>query len=300
MEFIDENHKRFWKEKNIILERYNKTDVYYKSLVYTLGICEQTREKFDSIFDIRNGEINIDSLQEIWQTTTSKRVTRMAFSLWNGCSYESEKDAEKGKISNNYNISDVFCCDYAPYFFEAIKIRYPENFREYQSNKVVILDSQKQNDDKEYGAYIRVNHCNNELSANIELEEKKEQILKYCKENNFNVSHIFCDIGFSGKLEKRISLKKLVEEVNKGKLKGIVAISLEEIIREQLTPTRTFLESIKGEIITVHGGKISIKQEDINKEILKDIEKTMQSEYKKQLAEKQKIGRLSKKRMQER
>ena len=207
MEFIDNNHKRFYEEKNIILERYNKTDVYYKSLVYTLGICEQTREKFDSIFDIRNGEINIDSLQESWQTNTSKIVTRMAFNLWNGCNYESQEDAEKGKISNNYNISDIFCCNYAPYFFEAIKIRYPEYFREYQSNKVVILDNQKQNDDKEYGAYIRIDHCNNELSANIELEEKKEQILKYCKENNLNVSHIFCDIGFSGKLEKRISIK---------------------------------------------------------------------------------------------
>ena len=33
------------------------------SIVYTLGICETTRSKFNKIFSIENGEINIDSVK---------------------------------------------------------------------------------------------------------------------------------------------------------------------------------------------------------------------------------------------
>jgi len=32
---------------------------------------------------MKKGEINIDSLQTAWQTSTSKKTTRLAFSLWN-------------------------------------------------------------------------------------------------------------------------------------------------------------------------------------------------------------------------
>lgn len=129
MEFIDEEHELFWKEKSLLLQKYEKTSSYYEALVYTLGICETTRNNFNKIFDIKKGKINIDSINGAFQTSTSVKVTRMAFSLFNGCNYDSEKDIEIGKISSNYNVSDIFCCSYAPYFFEAVKIKYPEYFR---------------------------------------------------------------------------------------------------------------------------------------------------------------------------
>ena len=50
----------------------------------------------------------------------------MAFSLWNRCMYDSEEDLENGEKSSYYNTSEIFCCSYAPYFYEGIKIRYPE------------------------------------------------------------------------------------------------------------------------------------------------------------------------------
>ena len=50
----------------------------------------------------------------------------MAFSLWNRCMYDSEQDIEDEKISRGYNICEIFSCSYAPYFYESIKIRYPE------------------------------------------------------------------------------------------------------------------------------------------------------------------------------
>lgn len=130
MKFIDKEHELFWKEKNLLLKEYRTTGTYYKALVYTLGICETTRNNFNNIFDIEKGEINIDSINEPYQTNTSVKVTRMAFSLFNGCNYDSENDIKKGKVSKNYNVSDIFCCSYAPYFFEAVKVKYPEYFRE--------------------------------------------------------------------------------------------------------------------------------------------------------------------------
>ena len=54
----------------------------------------------------------------------------MAFSLWNRCNYDSENDIENEKVSDKYNVSEIFCCSYAPYFYEGIKIRYPEYTRE--------------------------------------------------------------------------------------------------------------------------------------------------------------------------
>lgn len=126
MKFIDDEHKQFYESKLEELKSYGKTDVYYKSIVYTLSICETTRDHFTDIFNIKKGEININSIQSAYQTTTSAKVTRAAFSLWNRCNYDGEQDLENDKVSPYYNISDIFCCSYAPYFYEAICIRYPE------------------------------------------------------------------------------------------------------------------------------------------------------------------------------
>lgn len=121
--FIDRKHKQFYEQK---LKEIGKSDVYRKALVYTLAMCETTREHFADIFNLKDGEININSLQAPYQTDSSGKVTRMAFSLWNRCNYESEEDIESHTPSIYYNPSEIFCCGYAPYFYEAIKIRYPE------------------------------------------------------------------------------------------------------------------------------------------------------------------------------
>ncbi len=130
MKFIDNEHRSFWNEKYEIMQKYGKTDVYYKSIVYILGVCPETRRNFERIFNLERGEINVDSLSEAWQTGSSEKVTRMAFSLWNECNYDSVEDFENGNVSRNYNPSEIFSCGYAPYFYEGIKLRYPEYTRE--------------------------------------------------------------------------------------------------------------------------------------------------------------------------
>ncbi|MDR2572064.1 MAG: DUF6075 family protein [Oscillospiraceae bacterium] len=121
IQFADDEHKRFFLEKSKKL----KPDVYLSSLIYTLGVCNDTRRKFDNIFDSYERVIIPNAISQPWQTGTSLKVTRLAFQLFtdrtptafingNDDIYECMK----------YSVSDIFCCCFAPFFFYAIKIRY--------------------------------------------------------------------------------------------------------------------------------------------------------------------------------
>lgn len=265
IEFIDYEHEDFYKKHIAELERTGKADVYHKSAIYTLGICETTRSNFNKILNLETDSTNIDSVQSAWQTGTSKRVTRMALNLWNsGNMYENRKAEKEDRVSKNYCVSELFCDGYARYFMQAVKLRYPENFREYQNNKIILLNNDSKDCDKKYGAYIRIGYCQSEFSAMLKIEERKERLLKFCKDNGYNVNRIYCDIGFSGALENRISLDKLVDDVNNGKLEGIIAESLSTIIREpSFARTKMFLQGIKGQIISMQNGVIKGKDSKI-------------------------------------
>lgn len=125
MEFIDKEHREFCEMVCYEMSKFKKLKCYDIALIYTLGVCETTRTHFNEIFDFEEG-ININSLRSSWQTRTSLKVTRMAFNLFNDCVYDNESDIDKERVSEFYSPSEIFCCSYARYFFEAIKIRYPE------------------------------------------------------------------------------------------------------------------------------------------------------------------------------
>ena len=115
------------------------------------GICETTRDHFREIFNEKERIINLDSVDTAWQTSTSSKVTRMALNLWNhSIMYDSEEDLENGHISSAYAPSEIFCCSYAPYFWEAIKIRYPEYTRYNSENKYNTFEFNFQDKEKQY------------------------------------------------------------------------------------------------------------------------------------------------------
>lgn len=64
-----------------------------------------------------------------WQASVKARsggekcpICHLAFNLWNGFT-------EEGK-ENLFTPDELFCCGYAPYFMEGIKLRYPEYCRD--------------------------------------------------------------------------------------------------------------------------------------------------------------------------
>jgi len=124
--FISEAHEKFYYEK---LNEIRYQDVYHKALVYCLGICNDTRNHVYRIYDFKNGVVKPQCLYDGWQTSGSVKVVRMAFNLYcNGMPSVSDYEDSQEQIAEAecYGPEELFCCSYAPYFWQAIQIRYPE------------------------------------------------------------------------------------------------------------------------------------------------------------------------------
>ena len=110
--FISEAHEKFYYEK---LKEVRYQDEYHMALCYCLGINSDTRKHIDSIYSFETGCVRPECLQASWQTSGSMKVVRMAFNLY--CN---------GTPSVDEDTTELFCCEYAPYFWQAVQIRYPE------------------------------------------------------------------------------------------------------------------------------------------------------------------------------
>jgi len=125
--FADNRHLEFYKKQ---IDRLNP-DCYLKALIYTLGVCDDTRRRFDSIYDAKKRCIVPETLYAEWQTGGSTKVTRLAFNLFTDrpATAYSGMDMPDFDECKRYSVSDIFCCSYARFFSEAIKLRYPEYMR---------------------------------------------------------------------------------------------------------------------------------------------------------------------------
>ena len=121
MNFIDDNHEKFYEQK---IKELKCKDSYTQSLIYLLSMNKDTRKHFESIYNIANNEINIDSLKEAWQTNSSLSICRLAFNLFNGLASD---NPETENVSFKYDVSSLFCNQNTKYYFEAIKIRFVED-----------------------------------------------------------------------------------------------------------------------------------------------------------------------------
>lgn len=126
--FYDKAH---WQAFTDCIARMKCSDVYHISLAYLLTLDTVCREHLDNLFNFADDGIKHKALNEGWQTGTSQKTTRLAFNLWNGCCDDGEeytdKDGYKVPLpSEHYSPDKIFCCSYAPYYWEAIKLRYPE------------------------------------------------------------------------------------------------------------------------------------------------------------------------------
>lgn len=124
--FKNKEHEKFY---HTYLLKCRYQDTYHKALVYCLGLSEDTRTHINQIYDFKTGFVKPKCLKEGWQTSGSQRVVRIAFNLYtDGTPSTFEYDDVDGQIDETrlYSVSDLFCTGDAKYFWEAIKIRYPE------------------------------------------------------------------------------------------------------------------------------------------------------------------------------
>ena len=124
--FTDQKHKDFYLN---YLEKCRCRDAYHKALVYCLGIDRDTRSHVDRIYDFQSGCVKTKCLREGWMTSGSRRIVYMAFNLYcNGTPsvFDYKKKDDQIQECQSYTVEDLFCCSYARYFWEAIRLRYPE------------------------------------------------------------------------------------------------------------------------------------------------------------------------------
>ena len=124
--FKSRQHEIFY---NRYLQKCRCKDVYHRALVYCLGIDRDTREHIDRIYDFNTGLVKPECLHEGWQTSGSAKIVRLAFNLYcNGMPgiEDGMKEDEMLRECQLYTVEEIFCSGYARYFWEAVKIRYPD------------------------------------------------------------------------------------------------------------------------------------------------------------------------------
>ena len=118
--FASAEHRDFFLR---MMSEARKNDCYHQSFFYVMGIAPETRANIRQMFDFKQDCIKPEGMHGGWQTSGTGRVCRLAFNLWNGYT--------EPEHSNAYSPEDLFCCEFAPYFMEGIKVRYPEYCREF-------------------------------------------------------------------------------------------------------------------------------------------------------------------------
>lgn len=119
MKFRDAQHKSLY---NSLCGQFKHIDEFHAALLYLLALDEVCRQHIPDIFSCEQGSIRPECIAESWQTGTSRKTCRLAFNLWNGRTSDSDTES----ASPNYAVDEIFCCEYAPYFWQAIKLRFPE------------------------------------------------------------------------------------------------------------------------------------------------------------------------------
>ena len=140
MVFMDEEHEQFYFEK---MRQVRWDDCYHKTLIYLLGLSEDTRRNFKSIYDIETGCVLPECLHRGWVTSESAKLIRLAFHLYTDkipTLDEYRTKDKKIKECCQYTVAELFCCSYAPYFWEAIQLRYPEYTTEREKSLVSLME----------------------------------------------------------------------------------------------------------------------------------------------------------------
>lgn len=124
--FRNAEHAELYEE---ILDKMGNNDVYHKSAAYLLTLDTNIKDHINDVFDFTENSIILEALNQPWQTNTGKKTTRLLFNLWNGYhtdgkTYTDEDGYENDLPSRFYAVDEIFCSEYAKYYFEAIKLRF--------------------------------------------------------------------------------------------------------------------------------------------------------------------------------
>lgn len=127
--FIDDKHKAFYEKW--LQETHTKGDPEYMSLFYVLALNEITRTHIRDIFDFKEICIKPKGIfDNDWITGSTAKIIRFAYNMYNYniCTDIDHEGEHLIDTSGCYTPAALFACSYAPYFIQALKIRYPDYF----------------------------------------------------------------------------------------------------------------------------------------------------------------------------
>lgn len=124
IQFCTREHRDFFLE---MMMKSRVNDCYHRAFFYVMGIAPETRMNISRMFDFKNDWIVPEGMHGGWQTSGTVKACHLAFNLWNGYTEENNEQY--------FTPEELFCCEFAPYFIEALKIRYPEYCRELSEPK---------------------------------------------------------------------------------------------------------------------------------------------------------------------
>ena len=124
--FMNQEHADFYNAK--VQELKIHRDRERCALIYVLSLTENCRRYFKDCVD--GYYIKPDALNHPWITSNDARAIRFAFGLFSDDLPTVDVCSANRRLreARRYNPADLFCCNLAPYFLEAVKIRYPEYF----------------------------------------------------------------------------------------------------------------------------------------------------------------------------
>lgn len=119
MKFRNQEHKgRFY----FLLRQMTCQDDYHKSAAYLLTLDNVLYKHVSEIYDFDERIINSEKIGEGWQTDTSVKTFRLMTNLWNNRSVD---NGGTSLSSSRYAIAEILDSEYAPFYWEAIKLRFP-------------------------------------------------------------------------------------------------------------------------------------------------------------------------------
>ena len=111
IKFRNTAHRDFFLE---MMSQCRVNDCYHRAFFYVMGIAPETRANIRQMFDFKDDLIIPEGMHGGWQTSGTVKVCYLAFNLWNNY-------VEEGR-EKSFTPEDLFCCEFAPYFMEGIKV----------------------------------------------------------------------------------------------------------------------------------------------------------------------------------
>lgn len=131
IKFIDRYHQARYNHLKELYSMDGTIDAYRRPLAYLLALTEDTYKHRDLLYNKDERHILPAGLEAAFQTSTTRRITLLAFNLFTNstafCDYD-EDGADLTAFKKLCTPEHIFNTSLAPYFMYAIKLRYPESF----------------------------------------------------------------------------------------------------------------------------------------------------------------------------